>query len=90
MTQKPPLTDVLDEVRFWAQVMGDAKRTVICPPDLESRIKGWVDSRGMDGIITVRAERYCPENKVIVMDDPAIEATMREWAQRPPRFRWTP
>lgn len=43
--------DPLDEVRFWAQVITDAERTVVCSPDLESRVKGWVEARQLGGMI---------------------------------------
>lgn len=65
---------MLTEVRFWAQVIGDAKRTVLCPPDLESRCKGYVDARGLSGIITVVASPGCPPDQIFVIDTPAIQA----------------
>lgn len=80
------MTDVLTEVRFWAQVTGDAKRAIVCPPDLESRIKGWIDARGMSGILTVNATSLCPPGRIIVIDEPAIEASIGEWMQRPARI----
>jgi hypothetical protein len=70
------MSDVLTEVRFWAQVIGDAKRTVMCSPDLESRCKGYVDARGLSGLITVKASRYVPENQIFVIDDGAVAATI--------------
>lgn len=82
--------DVLTEVRFWSQVIGDAKRTVLCPPDLESRCKGYVDARGLAGLITVKASRACPPNQILVIDEQAIEADMREFLARPIRIRFDP
>ena len=35
----------------------DAKQTVICPPELESRCKGYVEARGLGGLITIEANR---------------------------------
>jgi hypothetical protein len=75
--------DTLTEVRFWAQIIGDAKRTVFCAPDLESRIKGWVDARGMGGIITVIASPGCPEGRIFIADTPAMQATMNQAMSRP-------
>ena len=74
--------DVLTEVRFWAQVIGDARRTVLCPPDLESRIKGWVDARGMGGIIRVMASPFCPKGSIYVIDDGATAASLNQSVQR--------
>lgn len=76
------MTDVLTEVRFWSQVMTDAKRTVHCPPDLESRIKGWVDARGMGGLVKVITNPMCPPNQVFVIDEAAIEASFQQSLHR--------
>lgn len=79
--------DVLTEVRFWAQVMGDSKRTVMCSPDLESRCKGYVDTRGLGGVITIKASRLIPDNQILVIDEQSIEASWREWTTGPFRLR---
>lgn len=68
------MDEVLTEVRFWQQVIGDARRTVFCPPDLESRCKGYVAARGLEHIITIQASPYVPENTIIVADLGAIDA----------------
>lgn len=73
----------LTEVRFWAQVIGDAKRTIVCNPDLESRIKTWIDVRSMSGILKVEPNPYCPMDRVFVIDEQAINATL----DRPLRLR---
>ena len=70
--------DVLTEVRFWQQVMTDSERTIICEPDLESRIKGWIDARGLGGLITVEASPYCPPGRLIILDPHAIDAALAE------------
>lgn len=64
---------VLTEERFWAQVPTDSKRTVVCSPGLEPRVKGWVEARGVGGIITVVANRYVPDGGVYVVDERALE-----------------
>lgn len=76
--------DPLTEVRFWAQVMTDAQRTVICSPDLESRIKGWVDARMMGGLIKVIPNPVCPDNQIWVIDEHAIEASTAEFLNNTP------
>lgn len=70
------MNDTLTEVRFWAQVIGDAKRTVMCPPDLESRCKGYVAARGLEHLITVQANPYCPGGRLFVIDEQAIQASV--------------
>jgi hypothetical protein len=76
------MNDMLTEVRFWAQVIGDSRRTVICPPDLESRCKGYVDARGLSGIITVEASPYCPADRIFVFDTPAMDAQLNATTAR--------
>jgi hypothetical protein len=81
------MADALTEVRFWAQVMTDAHRTVLCPPEWESRCKGFVDARGLGGLITVVASPICPTGQIVVMDTNAIEAgwrqTLQTWRTEP-------
>lgn len=72
------MNDMLTEVRFWAQVVGDAKRTVMCPPDLESRCMGYVAARGIEGLITVKASPMVPADRIFVIDEQAIGAA---WAR---------
>ena len=64
--------DLLSEVRFWQQVIGDAKRTVLCSPEMESRCKGYVDARGLGGLITVKASRAVPDDRLYVIDEQAV------------------
>lgn len=77
---------MLTEVRFWAQVIGDSKRTVICTPDLESRVKGWVDARDMGALIKVIANPACPPNQIFVIDEQAIEANFQQSITKPHRY----
>lgn len=78
------MNDVLTEAMFWRQVILDAKRTVMCNPDLESRCKGWVDARGVGHLVTVKASPWVPIDRVFVIDEQAIEASLR----RPIRLRF--
>lgn len=82
------MSDMLTEIRFWAQVTGDAKRLVLCNPDLESRIKGWIAARNMDGLLTVVADPACPMDRVFVVDQQAIDAAYQQVLQRPISIRW--
>jgi hypothetical protein len=82
--------DVWTEARFWAQVSADSERTVICSPDLESRVKGWVDARNLAGLIKVQATPICPDNTLWVLDHHAVEASMREALSHPIQLRREP
>lgn len=73
---------MIDEIRFWMQVMTDAERTVCCSPEMESRIKGWVDARGLSGQITVVASPGVPDDRVYVIDHHAVDAGLAEVLQR--------
>lgn len=70
----------LTEVRFWAQVLTDSERTICCSPDNESRIKCWIDARGMAGLYKVIASPLVPDDRLVVVDEHAVEASTREAA----------
>lgn len=72
------LNNAWDEVRFWSQIVTDAEHTIFCSPDLESRIKGWVDARLMGGILKVVATPFCPPNQIIVVDHNAMQASLNK------------
>lgn len=74
----------LDDVRFWLQMVNDSKRTILCPPDLESRVKGMVDAYGLSGTITVHAHPHIPENQMFIMDEQAIQAELN----KPIKWDW--
>lgn len=74
--------DALTEARFWEQVLVDGHRTVYCPPEWESRCKGYVAARGLVGMVTVVAHPYVPNGQLLVVDDQAMEAGDRQRAQR--------
>ena len=71
--------DVLTEARFWAQVIGDSRRTVVCSPENESRCKGWVDARGLAGLIKVVASPLVDDRMLMVIDEQALDAQLEEW-----------
>ena len=80
------MSELLTEVRFWAQVAGDARRTIVCPPDLESRIKGWLSARALLGFHTVEANEYMPPDRIFVVDQGALDAYMAQAMNRPRRL----
>lgn len=67
---------------FWRQIEGDAKRTVLCEPHRLDEIRVAVEQRGFTDVITVRASPFCPEGRLLVIDDSAIEASWRQSVQQ--------
>jgi hypothetical protein len=71
-----------DDLKFWMQVLQDSERTIICNPECESRVKAMVDTYGLGGQITVRADRCAPEDQLFIIDQNAIEAAWRRRVAR--------
>lgn len=76
--------DLVNDVRFWDQIQGDAKRTVLCEPHRVDEIQAAVEERGLSHL-TVRASPFCPAGKLLVLDDSAMEASWRQTVQRAAR-----
>lgn len=62
-------SDVLTEVQFWSMVLADSRKTVLCNPEYESRIKTWIEARGMAGIIRVQASVTVPLDRLYIVKD---------------------
>ncbi|MFI2081460.1 hypothetical protein ACH43Y_14070 [Streptomyces rubiginosohelvolus] len=75
-----------EEFRFFAQIIGDAQRTILCEPHRVAEIQDVVNRQGMAGIVTVKASRVCPEGKLLVLDEQAMEASCRQAVSRPIRL----
>lgn len=75
-----------EEARFFAQIIGDAQRTILCEPHRVDEIREAVARFGMAGIVTVKSSRVCPVGKLLVLDEQAMEASLRQAASRPIRF----
>lgn len=85
------MSDILTEVRFWAMVGEIQRRTLVCSPELESRVKGWIDARGLGGTFTVKVSTVVPDDRILVIDEAAGQAylnqTIQSWARNPfPRY----
>lgn len=70
-----------DDEKFWQQIEGDARRTVICEPHRVEEIQAAIVERGYDHI-TLRASPACPEGLLLIIDEPALEASGRQAVQR--------
>lgn len=76
---------MLDDARFWSQVMTDQERTVVCPPEYESRLKVMIAARGLSGLLSVLPSPVCPDNTLIVIDRHAMDASMAQLMTKPLR-----
>lgn len=67
----------------WAQtLMGMSKRTVICSPEVESRVKETLRAHGFaDWKVIVNANPGLCDNKIFLIDEEGLEARQREWLQ---------
>lgn len=51
-----------------------AKRTVLCEPHREHQIRAAVDQLDAADIFTVKASPACPEGKLLIIDERALDA----------------
>ena len=65
-----------DDIRFWMQVLRDSRRTVMCSPELESRLKTRLAALGLDGLFTVKVNRHLPDDTLLVVDEQAMAAEL--------------
>lgn len=79
---------MLTEIQFFHLVRQESKRTILCEPHREHQVRAAIDSACAADILTVRASVACPEGKLIVIDESALDAGLREAAQRGPMFPW--
>ncbi len=75
------LERMLDLIRFHEIARQEAKRLILCEPHREHAIRAAVDQAGAAGILTVKPSPACPEGKLLVIDEGAIEAGWNEWVQ---------
>jgi hypothetical protein len=82
------LQRMLDAINFFHIAREESKRTILCEPHHERQVRAAVDHAGAAEILAVRPSAACPEGKLIVIDDNALEAGLREAAQQGPMFPW--
>lgn len=75
------MTSPLEDLQFWQQVLTDARRTMVCSPDVEARIKGLLAAEGMQDMVEVIVSPVCPPGQVIIIDKNALEAANRQAIQ---------
>jgi hypothetical protein len=77
---------MLDDIRFWHQVITDQKRVLACSPEWESRLKTMVNARGLSGIIEVRVSRMVPDDQIWSIDEQGMQAEMSKPIRMPPLY----
>lgn len=82
------VNDAMTEIRFWAQVMTDAERTIVCSPANKDRIQGWIDARRLGHILTVAVSPIPGGTELYVIDHRAMGAWEHEQEARP--VKWWP
>ena len=76
------LQRALDTTRFWKQIEGDAKRTLLCTVEDAPRVQEAVDRYNAGHVFTVLASPACPQGQIIVMDEAALQASANQALQR--------
>jgi len=79
---------MLDAIQFFHLTREESKRTILCEPHREHQVRAAIDQAGAAGMLTVRPSGACPTDKLIVIDENALEAGLREAAQQGPMFPW--
>jgi len=77
---------MIDDIRFWMQVVGDSRRTLLVPPELESHAIEMVKARGLAHLVTVKASAYLPAGKAYLVDEQALDVELH----RSRRIRFGP
>ncbi|MEV6014757.1 hypothetical protein [Streptomyces sp. NPDC051997] len=82
------MQQMLTAIQFFNLVREESKRVIVCEPHREHQVRAAIDQAGAADILTVRPSAACPEGKLIVIDESALEAGLREAAQQSPLFPW--
>ncbi|MER7761513.1 hypothetical protein [Streptomyces sp. NPDC097619] len=80
------LDQMLTSIRFHDQVLLDARRTLVCPPNLADEVRAVVKKYDAAGLFTVVASPACPEGRLLLLDEQAMEADLRASLLRRPTF----
>lgn len=74
---------ILDDIKFWMQVVDDSKRIIYCRPELTVRLRAEVILRGWDSFLTVEPTKNLPIGTDMILINPgAIEASFNKLMQR--------
>jgi hypothetical protein len=79
------VTDIermLTDIRFYALAAAESKRTIICEPHMVEAIRTAIDGLGVRHLYTIRSSPVCPEGKLLVLDEQAMDAGLQQAAQQ--------
>lgn len=80
------LEQMLTDIRFYEQVLLDARRTIVCPPDLAAAVQAVVEQHDAADLFTVISSPACPKSRLLLIDEQAMEASLRASLLRRPTF----
>ncbi len=66
---------VLANILQWQE---QQKRTVLCGPEVEETVRQAIDRNNLAGMFKVQASDVIPTGQIVVVNEHAIEANMRE------------
>ncbi|GAA3721667.1 hypothetical protein GCM10022224_103860 [Nonomuraea antimicrobica] len=72
------MREPLNDVRFWQQIVGGSKRTVVCSPGQAGAVRTAIERSGAADILSVVASPVVPDGQAYLVDEQAIEAEHRE------------
>lgn len=75
------MSDVLSDLKFWAQIFGDSKRTLFCHPDIAEQLRAAVAVHDLGGVVTVMETRALEEGMAVLADLQALDAGLQESLQ---------
>lgn len=75
------MNDWLTDLRFWEQIKGDSRRTVVTHPDNVKSVRSAVAEAGVSHLVTVLANAQLPLEHIYMIDTPAMEAYERQEMQ---------
>lgn len=70
------MQEIRDAIRRDLAARERARRTVICEPHREQEVRAAVDQLAAADIFTVRASVACPEGRLLLIDEAAIDARL--------------
>ncbi|MEU8040893.1 hypothetical protein [Streptosporangium sp. NPDC049078] len=75
------MSDLMADLKFWAQIEGDSKRTLACSPADAPWVREAIEAAGWNHILTVIASPIVTDGQMIIMDVQAMDASFNEALQ---------
>lgn len=71
----------LEVIQSWLEVIHRARRTVLCLPEDEARIREAIQQTEYPGLFEVEVSSLVPRGQILVVNKRALEADLRESLQ---------